>query len=46
MVDVMAATLAGGATMVYVGARALMERWKEREGEKETMENGKWRMEN
>jgi hypothetical protein len=45
-VDVMAATLAGGATMVYVGARALMERWKEREGEKETMENGKWRMEN
>ena len=43
--DVMAATLAGGATMVYVGAKALIERWKERRGEEETMENGKWRME-
>jgi hypothetical protein len=31
--DVMAATLAGGATMVYVGARELMERWKARGGE-------------
>ena len=46
MADVMAATLAGGATMVYVGAKALIERWKERRGEEETMENGKWRMGN
>jgi hypothetical protein len=46
MVDVMAATLAGGATMAYVGARALMERWKAPEEEKKTMENGEWRMEN
>jgi hypothetical protein len=34
------------STMVYVGARALAERWREGRGETEKMENGKWRMEN
>jgi hypothetical protein len=46
--DVMAATLAGGATMVYVGARALIERQEERGvGRRQwRMENGGWRIEN
>ena len=35
MADVMAATLAGGATMVYLGGKAVVERWRARGGDKQ-----------